>query len=146
MTVVSEMDFPTIVEIYNTEGKPSAYAYIRETYGVKNPYFVMARIRKDGRFKLDAERDRFIVCERLPEENLFMSIEDLCSVSDKVTKKEDVGMIPVKPSISMDELIRDLISDRLLELSRYVKLERTSRTILIDRSSMIADGYNVVTQ
>ena len=46
MTVVNEMDFSTIVEICNTKGKSSAYAYIRETYGLKNPYFVMANIRK----------------------------------------------------------------------------------------------------
>ena len=44
----------------------------------------------------------------------------------------------------MENLIHELISDRLLELSRYVTLEASSRTILIDRTSMIADGYKAV--
>ena len=48
-------------------------------------------------------------------------------------------------NVSMEKLIHELISDRLLELSRYVSLETSSRTILIDKTSMVEAGYSVIT-
>ena len=46
-------------------------------------------------------------------------------------------------SISMEKLVQTLISDRLLELSRYITLEMSSRTINVDVTSMKTDGYQV---
>ena len=37
------------------------------------------------------------------------------------------------------------ISDRLLTLTRYITLDSSTRTILIDQTSLSADGYQVVT-
>jgi hypothetical protein len=45
----------------------------------------------------------------------------------------------------MERLVHELISDRLLTLSRYITLESSTRTILIDQTSLSADGYQVVT-
>ena len=45
----------------------------------------------------------------------------------------------------MKALIQTLISDRLLELSRYVTLDVENRTIMIDQTGMRSDGYQVIT-
>lgn len=45
----------------------------------------------------------------------------------------------------MEKLIRDLIGDRLLELSRYVALDTLSKTMIIDKTSLENDGYQLVT-
>ena len=46
---------------------------------------------------------------------------------------------------AMEKLVHELISDRLLTLSRYITLDSSTRTILIDQTSLSADGYQVVT-
>jgi hypothetical protein len=45
----------------------------------------------------------------------------------------------------MEALVNELINDRLLTLSRYITLDTSTRTIIIDRTSLSADGYRVVT-
>ncbi|MCR5746805.1 MAG: hypothetical protein K6G03_03785 [Lachnospiraceae bacterium] len=72
-----------------------------------------------------------------------MSIDDLCKNDDNTTSRI-CGGVNERADLSMDKLIHELISDRLLELSRYVTLETSSRQILIDKTSMIADGYTAV--
>ena len=47
--------------------------------------------------------------------------------------------------VAMEKLVRELIRDRLLTLSRYITLDSSTRTILIDQTSLSADGYQVVT-
>jgi hypothetical protein len=43
----------------------------------------------------------------------------------------------------MEKLVQELIGDRLLALSRYITMDTSSRTVLVDRSLLIADGYRV---
>ena len=74
-----------------------------------------------------------------------MSIDELCGVPPKpATGTDDTSKQP--QTNSMDALIHTLISDRLLELSRYVTLDVERRTIMIDQTGMRSDGYNVVTR
>ena len=58
-TMIKEELFPEIVDRYNTDGKSAAYDYLRSVYGIKNPYFVMTRIRACGKYIYDPESDRF---------------------------------------------------------------------------------------
>lgn len=43
----------------------------------------------------------------------------------------------------MEKLVNELINNRLLTLSRYITLDGSSRTILIDRTSLSQDGLNI---
>ena len=143
MRVIDEKDFPAIIEIYNSKGRLAANAYIRESYGIKTPWSVMKRIRKAPGFEYDAEEDRFKSTDGRSDESIFMSMSELCGNSGNTSVSADNAAS--RASASMEKLVHELISDRLLELSRYVTLETSSRTILIDRTSMQADGYKVVT-
>ncbi len=143
MKMVEEKDFPEIVEIYNLSGRKAANAHIRSRYSLKNPWSVIARIRKTPGYEYDKNNDRFIIPFKHNEEQIFMSIDDLCNNEDKYVNKVS-REVNAKTDLSMDKLIHELISDRLLELSRYVKLETSSRKILIDKTSMIADGYTAL--
>lgn len=62
-TIISEDIFPALVDVYNREGKTSAYDMIRNRYGVKNPFFVINRIKKCGKYTYDPENDRFSAAE-----------------------------------------------------------------------------------
>lgn len=59
-------------------------------------------------------------------------------------KKPAKTVVDTRP-IAMEKLVHELISDRLLTLSRYITLDSSTKTILIDQTSLSEDGYHVVT-
>ena len=72
-----------------------------------------------------------------------MTIDELCA-SNKKVKESPVEQQPDK-SKEMEKLIQELIGDRLLELSRYISINSISKTLIIDKTSLVRDGYRVTT-
>lgn len=140
-TIISEDIFPALVDVYNREGKTSAYDMIRNRYGVKNPFFVINRIKKCGKYTYDPENDRFSATESDAANRVFMDLDELCGT----IVSETAGTIEDSRPAAMERLVHELISDRLMMLSRYITLDSSSRTIMIDQSSLSADGYRIVT-
>ena len=140
-TIISEDIFPALVDVYNREGKTSAYDMIRHRYGVKNPFFVINRIKKCGKYTDDPENDRFSAAESDAANRVFMDLDELCGT----IVSETAGTIEDSRPAAMERLVHELISDRLMMLSRYITLDSSSRTIMIDQSSLSADGYRIVT-
>ena len=92
------------------------------------------------------EQDRFSVQPDLSGTDcVFMSIEELCTPVVPQTVKLLTGQPAGSRPEAMEKLIRELIGDRLLELSRYVALDSLSKTMIIDKTSLINDGYQLVT-
>lgn len=144
MKRVNEKDFPAIVDIYNREGRTAFNDYIQNTYGLKSPRALFRRIRKTPGYNYDEATQRFETPEISNDDSIFMSVEELCQSSsgaDNYGKRDTHS--EEKPT--MDKLIHELISDRLLELRKYVILEPSSKTIIIDKTTMISDGYQVLT-
>ena len=77
------------------------------------------------------------------EDKVFMTIDELCA-SNKNVKVSPVEQQPDK-SKEMEKLIQELIGDRLLELSRYISINSISKTLIIDKTSLVRDGYRVTT-
>ena len=142
-TVISEQLFPEIVERYNSGGKTEVYDFLRIRFKIKRPYFVMRRIRECGKYIYDMESDRFSEIESSTADEVFMNLDELCS-TNAVRKQKTSVESEAKPA-AMEKLIHELISDRLLILSRYISLDSSTRTILIDQTSLAMDGYQVVT-
>lgn len=142
--VVKEQDFPEIVIKYNNEGKAAAYSYLRDKYHVKNPFVVIRRIKRSDRYNYDMEADRFVEPVTMEAENVFMDLDELCGTA--VSKQQELPKeVTDGRPMAMEKLIHELISDRLLTLSKYIMLDSTTRTILIDQTSLSADGYQIVT-
>ena len=141
---VDKTDFPAIVEIYNNEGNKAAQKYIRENYGMVNSSYVIKRIKKSETYHYDEETDRFISDKKINEDSkLFMNLDELCDTRDPKTIRAEINVDSKKDA--MESLVKELISDRLLELSRYIVMDTSSRIIMIDVTTMKADGYQVVT-
>ncbi|WP_292146763.1 hypothetical protein [Butyrivibrio sp.] len=45
----------------------------------------------------------------------------------------------------MEKLVKELIGDRLLELSRYVVMDTLNKTMIIDKTALTDAGYTLVT-
>ena len=94
----------------------------------------------------DATTDRFNAgfCEKTADD-IFMSMDELCS-QEKQQKEVLVKTAQAMPkSDAMDRLIKELLGDRLLELSRYVMLDTLNRSMTIDKTALIdakKDGLN----
>ncbi len=132
-----------LANIYNTQGKQALIETLQKDYNLRAPYSLLKRMKK--KFKYDEKTDSFETIAEIsakPEE-LFMSMEELCS---PVISCHDPGnKLPedMRPA-AMDRLIRDLIGDRLLELSKYVTIDSLSKRILLDKTSIIQDGYQLI--
>lgn len=142
--VISEEIFPEIIERYNTEGKAAAYDLIRSKYGLKQPYFVMTRIKKSGRYFYNPETDQFSCVQQNAADNVFMDLDELCGPAIDKPYKQAKAAADIRP-LALEKLIHELISDRLLTLSRYITMDMSTKTILIDQSSLSADGYHIIT-
>jgi hypothetical protein len=75
-------------------------------------------------------------------EEMFLGLDELCNKS-KTTP--DVPIVPKatkQPSLSA--LMQELMQEKLLEVTKYVQLNRAMNTVSVDKSALISDGYNVV--
>ena len=144
-TKIKEDEFPEIVKQYNLGGKTTAYDYLRSTYGIKNPYFVLDRIKRCDKYDYDPETDQFTgALTSTTADDVFMDMDELCGTA--VSKRaESSGKIVDGRPAALEKLVQELISDRLLTLSQYVTIDSTTRTVYIDQSSMSVDGYRVIT-
>ena len=143
-TIIGEELFPEIIEQYNAGGKSSAYDHLRSRYGIKNPFFVLRRIKACGKYDYDPSTDHFSETGKDLVDNIFMDLDELCSTSVIRPQKVENPVTDTRPA-AMEKLVHELISDRLLTLSRYITLDSSTRKILIDQTSLMADGYQIVT-
>ena len=143
-TIIGEKAFPKIIEEYNSGGKTAAYDYLRSQYGIKHPYFVLTRIKGCGKYLYNADTDRFSETVTSTSDGVFMDLDELCSRAELSQARQTRSVTDQRPA-AMERLIHELISDRLLILSRYIILDSSTRTILIDQTSLSEDGYQVLT-
>ena len=143
-SIIGEEMFTEIIEQYNSGGKTAAYDYLRSKYGIKHPYFVINRIRECGKYKYDPDTDQFSKADKSMDDSVFMDLDELCGTSVFTAERPAKTVLDTRP-VAMEKLVHELISDRLLTLSRYITLDSSTRTILIDQTSLSEDGYQIVT-
>lgn len=68
-----------------------------------------------------------------------MTIDELCA------SNKNVKVSPVEQQPDKSKEMEKLIGDRLLELSRYISINSISKTLIIDKTSLDRDGYQVTT-
>ncbi|MDY3714741.1 MAG: hypothetical protein SO004_03270 [Blautia sp.] len=143
---IKDDELKELARLYNDEGKEHFYNLLRDRYEIKNPYFVFQRMKSKADLAYNPEQDCFRI-ESRPEEpdGIFMSMEELCSPMVPRHVMPDKEQISASRPEAMEKLVRELIGDRLLELSRYVALDTLSKTMIIDKTSLESDGYQLVT-
>ena len=143
MIKINNQELRLLAEKYNSDGKQAMYVYLQSEYGIKNPTCTFKRMKKHPELGYHPEKERFLFDENSTEseDKVFMTIDELCA-SNKKVKESPVEQQPDK-SKEMEKLIQELIGDRLLELSRYISINSISKTLIIDKTSLVRDGYRV---
>ncbi len=100
-------------------------------------------MKADKSLGYNYDTDRFESDSR-KEDDIFLNLEMLCENKIETSDRSE-GAISRNDRIkAMENMVHSLISDRLLELSKYVLLDPIGKRILIDKSSMQTDGYQVL--
>ena len=100
-------------------------------------------MKADKSLGYNYDTDRFESDSR-KEDDIFLNLEMLCENKIETSDRSE-GAISRNDRIkAMENMVHSLISDWLLELSKYVLLDSIGKRILIDTSSMQIDGYQVL--
>lgn len=127
------IDFETFVDIYNSKGKQEAAKFVMENYNIRYDS-VVKRLRKESDYIYNHKRDRYIL--KSDQDSTFMTVEELCSIG-KSHINENI-------SFNTDELILSLIKDNFFEISKYVKLEQSSKKLVLKLDAAKNAGYEIV--
>lgn len=140
MSKIKEKDLVGIAQLYNNEGRQAAYDFISKQ-GIKYPYAIVKRMKSNPKLMYNKDIDSFTLENKARSNDVFMSMEELCSPVSTQLKPQKVD----DRKEAMEKLIQDLLGDRLLELSKYITIETSSKTMMIDQTSLKSAGYKVVT-
>lgn len=131
-----------LADIYNDQGKKEMYKIIRNELGIKNSSAFFKRMTEKDFLGYNTERDIFQFDQKEHEDSVFISLDTLCTPS---VIKPHVETIE-KHSSAMEKLIYELMENRLLEINKYVTIVPYSKQLVLDRTSLIQDGYKVIIQ
>lgn len=144
MANVRRSDYENIVQVFNESGSNAALEYLQQNFGVKYPRDVITRIKKTPGYSYDPVTKKININLSEPEDAIFMGIDELCTPLSNNNDVETSVEIPADLNINM--IYQELLQEKFLELTKYVKLNRYLNTINIDKSALIANGYQVFIQ
>ena len=146
MVKIGEKNLPELASIYNNEGKKALYKQLREKYGITHPWATLSRMKLIADLGYDETTDKFTVTRiSNADENLFMSMDELCSPIKPQHVCEEPTEKNAPKAEAMEKLVKELLGDRLLELSRYVIMDSLNKTMIIDKTALSDAGYTLVT-
>ncbi|SHI07492.1 hypothetical protein, partial [Clostridium grantii] len=75
----------------------------------------------------------------------FMSLEELDNqIPARTVKNRINASTEASPNLHFDEMVKDLIKDRIMELNKYVSIDHSSRCFIVKANNLKIDGYNLV--
>lgn len=132
------VDYQKVVEIFNLNGKASAQEYVKNTYGLEFEMFSRRLLKENGYFFNRSSRKYEI---KTAGEEQFMTLDDLCKVKEPKpavnSKETEIN------NLGLESIIIDLMRDRIIEISKYVHIEQSSKRIVINLQNLQKSGYEV---
>lgn len=131
-----KLDIPGIIAIYNEKGKKEAFSYV-ENVLKRKPGNVLYRLRNTPEYGYNKETDKF----NYSYEQTFLSIDDLCNQA-KLKKETHSQTVSITDN-AYESLITDMLKEKLLEYSKYIKLDMSLHCCTINKAALLDAGYNV---
>lgn len=119
----TKIDFDKAVNIYNNEGRESAERYLLDEYNM-NLIAFFRRIKQETNYNYKRKEKQFVLSDAG-----FLSIDDLCA-DKSVTKTSELLTAPAVNTF--EQLLFELMKDKLEEISKYIKLETSSKSVTVD--------------
>lgn len=139
-----KVDFPEFVNIFNTQGKDAARLLAREKYNRSFEY-----IQRKVRYESDYYFDRTLKKYKNKDKNIieadFMSLDELDNYGTQVAVSKNSEPLPgLSKDESFDQLINELIKDRMLELSKYISISHETRQLTVKSKTIKNDGLSLI--
>jgi len=139
------IDFDEFVNVFNEKGKNESQLLAKEKYNLS---FVQIKRRMDRYTDYCFDLSLRIYRHKKQEDIItaeFMSIDELNSHKTKDTIiREAVPLSGPSSNSSFDELVKELIKDRIIILSKYVSLEQETRKLVINTKNLKLDDFDLV--
>lgn len=131
------IDFGEFVEVFNNQGKPTAERYIEDTYGIA--YNVaQRRLVKETSYAFDRSNRKYIIVDKADE--AFISTDKLFK-GKAITKDEHNFLENIE--VNFNDILTDMVKDRLMELSKYFNISQSSKEISINMKLLKNSGYKL---
>lgn len=136
-----DLDYKKFIHIFNTEGKKAAKEFVLSTTSFNYDYYIKL-LKKYTGYVYNRQMKRYE--QPSDESDAFISIDDLLS-KGKNDATPIVASFPEKLYCKdpIDALNIDLLQDRLMELSKYIKIAPSAKTIEINLIRLRESGYDV---
>jgi len=127
-------NYDNYVEIYNKQGRQAAQEYVINECGLDYAAF-QRKMRSETAFTFNRSTKKF---ELKSEEAHFMSLDELCGIKNSSSKPDS----PASPRNSeFDDLIAELMRDRITELHKFIRLDKSSKQIVVYSKAIKDNGY-----
>ncbi|MBI6873433.1 hypothetical protein [Clostridium aciditolerans] len=136
-----DLDFNKFIRIFNTEGKKAAKEFVSTIADINYDYFGRL-LKKYTGYVYNRSFKRYEIPSN--DEHTFISMNDLLN-KDKGDATKVVASIPEKIYYKdpVDTLNIDILQDRLIELSKYIKISQSTKNIEINLARLRENDYNV---
>lgn len=139
-----EIDFDEFVNTFNEKGKSEAALLSRKKYDFSFQQ-VRRRLLKLTDYCYDSSQRIYKHKSEVTVEAGFMTIEELNSSIPR--ENVNKGFMPLSghiPNLRFDELVNELIKDRLMELNKYVSINHETKTLIINTQNLKNDCFGLV--
>lgn len=133
-----DIDYQRVVEVFNENGKTAAQDFVENTYDIKFDILSRKLLKENGYFFNRSSR-RYEL--KSSEEEQFMSLDELCNIKEQklLANSQETKVT----NFGIESIIIDLIKDRMIEISKYIHIEQSSRKIIINLQNLQKAGYEV---
>lgn len=136
-----ELDFDNFVQIFNTEGIEAAKAFVSNNTTITYRYFTRL-LSKHTNYVYNKVLKKYETSNNPLD--TFLSMDDLIHRTNK-DATETVASIPEKIYYKdpIDSMHIDIFQDRLMEISKYIVINQSAKTIKIDLHRLRDSGYDI---
>ena len=143
-------DFQVFVEVFNSQGKARAQAYVQEKYQISYPSFVK-HLRNGSDYHYSFSTKKYELKQEETDEP-FLSMEELENKKIEHVKEQQEGF-PSRDTGSEapfshndQSMLLHLLKDNMQEINKYICLEQSSKKIIIDLKKVEYAGYQIIIQ
>jgi hypothetical protein len=138
------IDFDEFVNKINVNGKNAAKTLVRDKYNLSFEQ-VKRRLLNGTDYYFDASTRLYKHKAQASDTAEFMSLEELDNQTPYKTVKNRIDAPTGATSNSnFEEMVKELITDRIMELSKYVSIDHASRCFVVNTDNLKFDGFNLV--
>lgn len=139
-----KIDFDEFITTFNKKGKNEAITLAKEKYNLSFQQ-VRRRLMKSTDYFFDTSLRIYKHRDDADIENNFMTIEELnCSKTKENFQKRLEPLPGLSPSQSFEDLVKELMKDRLMELSKYVSINRETKSLIINTKNLKKDCFELI--